>query len=239
MQNVSNNKIYLFLFIAALANMLFLDIWFMMNFKAISEAKKSEEQAITPPTQTLISDTISCPQSCLTAISDVTDSLTLTPSSKPFPTPRQSSGQAILPTLAQSNSNKTVLPTSSKQNGDSAKEYFIPLGAGSTTASTWTDVLGVKAEVDNTKYGKIKQVLFEASVHVPNADQIVDVRLYNETDNYIVGNSELSFPSGTTQNFRITAISLGQGSKVYKVQMRTQLQYQAVLDQSRIHITTY
>ena len=75
-------------------------------------------------------------------------------------------------------------------------------------------------------------------MHVPNANQIVEVRLYNETDKYIVGNSEFLYPSGTTQNFRIAEIQLGSGAKTYKVQMKTQLQHTAVIDQARIHITT-
>lgn len=170
-----------------------------------------------------------CSPSCLAEINEAIALFKITPS----PIPQISIAQSLQPTIIQV---QNIAPS---QNDNSVKEYFIPLGSGSNTASDWTDVTGVKAEIDRTKYSRIQKVLFEASVHVPNANEIVEVRLYNETDKYIVGNSELFYPSGTTQNFRIAEIQLGQGAKIYKVQMRTQLQYTAILDQARIHITTY
>jgi len=133
---------------------------------------------------------------------------------------------------------KNVQQTVSQQKENTVKEFFVPLGTGSITATDWTDVPGVKAEVNSNSYGSIKQVFFEASMHVPNANQIVEVRLYNETDKYVVDNSIFLYPSGTTENFRIASIQLGSGSKTYKVQMKTQLGHTAILDQARIHITT-
>ncbi len=230
MQGPSNNKVLLFLFLIAIANILLLDIWFIINFRTLSEVKEPEEAASTQSTQNPLSENKSCPQSCLLAIDDATSLLKLTDSVAVTST--------VQAGLTQKPGNY-IRPTASWQSAGLVKEFFIPLGTGTSTGSDWTDVPGVKAEVDNSKYGKIQKVLFEASIHVPNANEIVEVRLYNESDKYIVGNSELSFPSGTSQNFRIAAISLGQGAKTYKVQMKTQLQYQAVLDQARIHITTY
>lgn len=177
----------------------------------------------------LQTDSNTCSSSCITAINEAVAPLKITVS----PTPKIKSTQTPQPTTIP------FQQTALNQNDNLVKEYFIPLGSGSSTASDWTDVAGVKAEIDRTKYGNIQRVLFEASVHVPNANQVVEIRLYNETDKYIVGNSEILYPSGTTQNFRITEIQLGSGAKTYKVQMKTQLQYTAVLDQARIHITTY
>ena len=215
--------------ILLIINLMVLD--YLIGIKLLDNSSKQSNKTTAASTslmpksaQTAQTDSQNCSSSCLTAIDKAVERFKLTPTS----TPRQ-----ISPAKPVSQ------PTVSNQNSSSVQEFFVPLGSGSITASDWTDVTGVKAEVDSTKYGSIQRVLFEASVHVPNANQIVEVRLYNETDKYIVGNSDFLYSSGTSQNLRIAEIQLGQGSKIYKVQMKTQLQYNAILDQARIHITTY
>ena len=235
-QHWIRHKFFLSVFFLLIINILALDFLFGVNFLGRSENKISQVVAIPTPTPTFSFATTTsveaqtCPPSCLSAINEAVVPLKFTPS----PTPRPRSQQIL-----QSTVTPAPQPTVFSQKAPSVKEFFIPLGSGSSTATDWTDVPGVKAEIDKTKYGTIQKVLFEASVHVADANEIVEVRLYNETDKYIVGNSEFLYPSGTTQNFRIAEIQLGQGAKVYKVQMKTQLQYTAVLDQARIHITTY
>jgi len=235
-QHWIRHKFFLSVFFLLIINILALDFLFGVNFLGRSENKISQVVAIPTPTPTFSFATTTsveaqtCPPSCLSAINEAVVPLKFTPS----PTPRPRSQQTLPSTVTPA-----PQPTVFSQKALSVKEFFIPLGSGSSTAADWTDVPGVKAEVDNTKYGSIQRVLFEASVHVPNANQIVEVRLYNETDNYVVSNSDFLFPSGTSQNFRIAEIQLGQGAKIYKVQMKTQLQYTAILDQARIHITTY
>lgn len=235
-QHWLHHKAFLTIFLLLVINILVLDVLFGMNFLGRSENQISQAVTLSTPTPTfsyaptLSSETQACSPSCLSAIDQAVAPLKITPS----PTSRSRSQPTPPPTAIP-----ILQPTTSSQKVNTIKEFFIPLGSGSSTAADWTDVPGVKAEVDSTRYGTIQKVLFEASVHVSNTNQIVEVRLYNETDKYVVSNSEFLYPSGTSQNFRIAEIQLGQGAKTYKVQMKTQLQYTAVLDQARIHITTY
>src|SRR3989344_4125963 len=115
------------------------------------------------------------------------------------------------------------------QQENREQDFFIPLGSGTVLSDEWTDVPGIKATVDTAKYGKIRKVVFEATTHVPNANEFLYVRLYNETDSHPVWNSELFFPSATTQYFLVSpAIKLDSGVKIYKVQMKTQLKFPAI-----------
>ena len=162
-----------------------------------------------------------CPQSCINQIDQALVSnkpAVLTPTPTPAP----------------------VNNSSSKITGSSqAKEYYVPFGSGSGSSNDWTDVPGLQANVDSNSYGTIKNVVFEASLHIPTGNQTVSVRLYNATDNHPVWNSEVTFNGNTSSVLLISpTVSLDNGNKLYKVQMKTQLQFQAILDQSRLHITT-
>ncbi|OGK22426.1 hypothetical protein A3C98_04985 [Candidatus Roizmanbacteria bacterium RIFCSPHIGHO2_02_FULL_37_15] len=152
----------------------------------------------------------SCPKNCLTALDDKISQLNL------------------------------ATKEASTQQENRVQDFYVPLGSGTVSSDEWTDVPGIKATVDTAKYGRIKKVVFEATTHVPNANEFLYVRLYNESDNHPVWDSELYFPSGTIQYFLVSpAIKLDPGINIYKVQMKTQLKFPANLDQARIHITTF
>lgn len=144
--------------------------------------------------------------------------------------------------LEQALAKKTVVSTTitpPPSASSTAKEYFIPLGGGSSNADDWTDVPGLQAYVDTALYGRIKTVTFEASLRTPTGNQSANARLYNVTDGHPVWNSDVSIEGGTPQLLISSPITLGTGSKLYKVQMKTQLKFITYLDQSRIHIMTY
>jgi hypothetical protein len=127
--------------------------------------------------------------------------------------------------------------TSGSTSGTS-REAFITIGTGSFSSEyDWGDVPGAQVSVDGSSYGTIKTAVFEATVNTPDGAEDVSVRLYNQTDNRPVWNSDLFFPSGSATRFLVSApISLEPGSKVYKVQMKTQFATHAKLDLARIHI---
>lgn len=159
-----------------------------------------------------------CPQSC---ISEIRQAAVLNKSSTVTPAP----SPTALP-LQNSNSSQT-------------KEYYVPFGSGSGSSADWQDVPGLQASIDSNAYGSIKSVKFEASLHIPNGNQTVSVRLYNSTDNHPVWNSEVNFNGNINSMLVVSSnVNLDSGNKLYKVQMKTQLQFQAILDQSRLHITT-
>lgn len=159
-----------------------------------------------------------CPQSCLSEIRQATVS------NKP---------NAATPTLSP-----TALPLQNT-NSSQTKEYYVPFGSGSGSSADWQDMPGLQASINSNAYGSIKSVVFEASLHIPTGNQTASVRLYNSTDSHPVWNSQVDF-TGSAQSVLKTsqAISLDSGNKLYTVQMKTQLQFQAILDQSRLHITT-
>ena len=156
------------------------------------------------------------------------------PSLTPFPSSPQDSQQAMQATAEQTTPLPTIIQTVVQTVGP--KELFVPLGTGNSVAADWTNVPGVIASVDSTKYPSIKQVTFEANITVPTANQTVDIRLYNMTDEHPVWNSEMEM-TGTTQYLVSSPLTLDKGNKLYQVQMKTQLQYPATLDLARIHIT--
>lgn len=151
----------------------------------------------------------------------------------PTPSPTVSISQAnfISPTPQP---NSISLPLTSTGN-----EFFIPLGTGTSTATTWTNVPGVQAYIDSTQYSNVKTVTFEASVVLPATPQIVSVQLYDVTNNHPVWFSQVTMQSSNTSQLLISSpITLSSGNNLYQVQMQTQLQAPANLVQSRVHIIT-
>lgn len=121
----------------------------------------------------------------------------------------------------------------------SIKEFFIPLGSGSSISSDWEDIPGAQAYIDTGAYGTIKTITFEASLYTPTANQTAYARLYNVTDKHPVWNSDVRIDGGTPKLLISSPITLDGGSKLYIVQMKTQLQSRTNLENARVHITTY
>lgn len=200
----------IFFIFLILLNLIYIDI---LTFKG----PKSDIVSVTPPIQKPIQrESDICPQSCVTQIYEATASYK--PISQPTSTTTSKSG-----------------PVSTSK----VKEFFVPFGSGSSSAGDWQDVLALQSYIDSANYEDIKSVVFEASVHVPTGNQTAGVRLFNVTDKHPVWSSEVLFNGGGTPQFLISKpITLDQGNKLYQVQMKTQLQFQAILDQARIHIIT-
>jgi len=163
-----------------------------------------------------------CPQSCISQINQALAS------NKP-------AVQIPTPTPVVSNNSSSLQNANSSQ----AKAYYVPFGSGKGSSADWQDVPGLQASIDSNSYGSIKSVVFEASLHIPTGNQTASVRLYNFTDSHPVWNSEVTFNGNTNSVLLVSQnVSLDSGNKLYKVQMKTQLQFEAILDQSRLHITT-
>lgn len=213
----SSKNILFVLLIAIFLNLVFLDILVFKGF-----GSRTIERIVSQ-SQEPSSDEQVCGKDCINKIQEaVNKALQPTASLSPSLTPT--------PTKAQS---------SSSNNQSAAKEYYVPFGAGSGSSSDWQDVAGLQAYVDSASYSNIKSVVFEASLHIPTGNQTASVRLYNATDGHPVWSSEINFNGNTSSVFLSSqAVSLDSGNKLYKVQMKTQLQFTAILDQSRLHIAT-
>jgi hypothetical protein len=140
--------------------------------------------------------------------------------------------KAVSEALAKNNSQAV-------NSGSLVKEYFVPFGTGHISSTEWADVPGLEAYVDGDAYGRIKKSVFEVSVRVPTGNETAEVRLYNSTRSHPVWNSNVTFTGGGTPQFLVSnPITFDPGTNLYKVQMKTQLQFPAYIDQSRVHITT-
>lgn len=139
---------------------------------------------------------------------------------------------------ASINVNANTSTTNLVPQSTGQREFVITLGSGESTAKEWTDVTGVEAYIDNTKYGRIKSAVFEASLYTPTGNQTAYVRLYNVSDKNMVWPSELSIEGGEPKLLISTPLGLGSGNKLYRVQMKTQLGARTQLIQARVKITT-
>lgn len=117
-----------------------------------------------------------------------------------------------------------------------AKEIYIPLGSSSTKATNWTDATGVEAYVDTNNFSAIKSAIFEASLRIPTANGKVYARLYNVTDQHPVWFSDISTISNTGSLLNSNPITLDQGNRLYRVQLKTDLGFDSNLDFARIKL---
>ncbi len=192
-------------------NVVFLDIWILSTTQSIENTPKlASSQETSSQSQATTKDVNSCPLNCLTQIEKL-----------------------------RSNSQPQITPPTQTTSNSSVTDTYIPLGSGSSSASDWTNVPGVQANIDASGFGNIQNVYFEASLQTPNAPQNVSVRLYNLTTNQPVWFSNMTMQSSvTSQLLTSNPITLTSGNNLYQVQMMTQLQAPANLIQARIHIVT-
>lgn len=206
-------KIILLLVFVMTINILVLDAYVLVKLLGTKQAPStvSPESPGTRRDREPSSVTVdSCPTSCLDTIRTAT----------------LSASQIATPTQTKSTKPET------------AKDYYVPLGSSLFySVNEWADVPGLETYIDTNNFTRIKKVVFEASLHVPNGNEDAWVRLYNATDDHPVWYSELFFPTDTTTNYQVSPpITLDAGNKLYKVQMKTQFKMSASLDQTRIHI---
>lgn len=200
-----------------LGNLLYLDFLYLNN-ASINQKIIASVPSPTPVINTMPTDNNAvCPQECLSQMRAATSSAKNSPA-----TEKQNT---------INNVNNAASATT--------KEYFVPFGTGSSKANEWQDVGGLQATINTANYPQIKSVVFEASLHIPTGNQTAYVRLFNVTDKHPVWFSEISASGGTAQFITSPQVSLDSGNKTYQVQMKTSLQYEAILDQARLHIITY
>lgn len=157
--------------------------------------------------------------------------------SEPSPNPSASVSPTVLLSPSPSASVQPITsPTMAVVQNPSVTEYFIPFGSGTSQATDWTDVPGMQTTVDFGQYPNIKEVRFEASVYVPTANQSVLVRLFNVSDKHPVWYSEVSMIGNASTYLTSQPIIYNTGSKIYQVQVKTQLGALTNLVQAKLHV---
>ncbi len=171
-------------------------------------SRPSEPISVVAPTEPL-----ACPGSCQTMIEEKLATQKIPQASTPVQT--------------------TQLQTSSS----SAKEYYIPLGSGTTRLTDYQELTSVEAYVDPANYPPIKQAYFQVHLRNTTGNGAVFAKLLNVTDKHDVWFSEVTFVGGGTA-LRESKITLDRGNKLYRVMIKATLQYDVYVDNARIRIVT-
>ncbi len=192
-----------------LLDLVFLN-WQVFKTKESFSFKSGEVEIVLPsPTLSLETNPLSCPQDCLEIIYQAT-----------------LSGEKPLPTAT----SRVFSP------GTQVKEFYVPLGTGSTTATVWTDIPGAEAYINPANYGKIKSLTFEASLRVPSGSGRVYARLYNVNDKLGIFESEISGEGISGQRVESSKLNFSSGNKLYRVQLKTTMGVEGDLDIGRVKI---
>lgn len=207
------------LFAIILGNLLVLN-FLVFRYKSQQSSQLNAFLPLSKDTTSFPTDnTSACKKDCVMeiyeAIHQATASLTL---SKPAP--------------------KTITMEKSSENskGTLIKEIYVAFGSGTNSSNEWMDVPGLQAYLDSTKYEQIKKVVFEAALLIPTGNERAYARLYNVTDKHPVWFSEISLEGGEPQLLTSQPITLDTGNKLYQVQMKTSLKYNATITQARLRI---
>lgn len=181
-----------------------------LNWKVLEKKKQNEAvSSAVIPRETEKQKVSECSSSCLSQIYEATASLKL-----PTPVPQKTE----------------------KTAPSSVKEFYIPLGSGSTTSKDWVELTGVESVVDMDNYPGVKLVIFEASMRIPTANGRVYAKLYNVTDKHDVWYSEVYAEGSSGYRAESGNIILSPGRKLYRVMMKSTMGYEAILDSARIKI---
>ena len=152
----------------------------------------------------------SCPAGCLNLISAATASSRFGSAQSPAPPDK----------------NITLLP----------KEYIIPLGSGSTSKSDWENLISTETVINPAVYGSILEAYLIISLKNPTKNGQVEARLYNVTDNNVVYGSHVVMNGQTEQTITTQKFALPSASKLYRMQLKSTLGYDASLENSRLKI---
>ena len=116
------------------------------------------------------------------------------------------------------------------------KEFYIPLGSGSTKSRDWVELAGVEAVIDSANFPNVKSVIFEASLRIPTANGRVYAKLYDVTAKHDVWYSEVWVEGSTSYRAESANINLSSGRHLYRLMMKSTMGYEALLDSARIKI---
>lgn len=193
---------------------------FLLDLKIFSSSSLKLEDITTTatpkPTISSVADLATCPVSCLSLIKEAT----------------QDAGRTgTLP----SDQYKEI-PQKASPAGQ--KEYYIPLGSGTTSKSDWDNITASETIINPSNYGTIKEAYFVASLRNPTQNGQTEARLVNVTDNYPVWGSHVVMNGPTAQTINSDKIALPSGNKLYRVQLKSTMSYPAYLDNAKIRIIT-
>lgn len=204
--NSYTHFVIIFLLVTIAANLFILDIAVFSPNSPI----RTSQVATVATTPIPIQAGATCPDSCVSLIDEATTNVT--------------------PVKAG-----VELNTESFQQS-SPREYYIPLGSGTTNKSEWENLTATETVIDPSLYGNIKEAYFIASLGNPTQNGQVEAQLINVTDKHPVWGSHVILNGPASQTITSSKITLDHGSKLYRVQMKSTLSYTASVDNAKIRI---
>lgn len=212
-ESSTSSLVIIFILFFIVINLLLLDFKiFSPSEIRISEVSThvTPVQSPTSPPNNRTTDNFSCPVNCLTLIEQATKSSTK---------------------IAEN-------PKAENPSPAKPKEYYIPLGSGSSQKSDWEDIASTETMINFSSYGNVKEVYFIASLRNPTQNGQVEAQLYNATDKHPVWGSPVVMNGPTSQTITSGKLSVDTGNKLYRVQMISSLGALVYLDNAKIRIIT-
>ena len=212
------SRIFTKLGIAILAVAL-LDLAFV-NWVILKEQKEQSAQNST-------TQAISADKSAGASASSQEDS----PSPSPSEETELKQVEALEPKNVIEKETQTIIQTAQK-------EIFIPMGSGSTTSGTFTDLTGTDVTVDTAKYSQIDSVVFEASIWVTGGNGRAYAQITNVNEKNPLIESQISGITGTGEVKTSGKIPFPSGAKTYRIQAKTDItNFAAHVENARLKIT--
>jgi hypothetical protein len=216
MQNRSSHPILIFGVLLILINLVMIDIkLFSQTSTRVSDISTYKSPVIESANS--IKDTRqNCPVDCLNIIREATAEMELR------------IGTTNRDDLWQ------IAPQTAPQN----REFYVPLGNGTTSKTDWDDLTATETILDPANYGSIKEAYFIASLSNVTQNGTVQAQLYNVTDKHPVWGSEVSMTGKEAQTITSGRIQIENGNKLYRVRIKSSLGYQVSLENGKIRIVT-
>lgn len=117
------------------------------------------------------------------------------------------------------------------------REWVIPMGGGIISENgQWVDIYSAQTQLNTANYPPIQAAYFEVVMGIPNAQGVMQARLYDTSTPYLFAGQVLSTESGPGQ-FLSVQFPIQSGNKSYHVQLNNSIGT-GILDSSRIRLVT-
>lgn len=156
------------------------------------------------------------------------------------PAPTQTIIEKQVPQATPSEAKEPKTTPSSAVSSPSFKEYFLPLGTGTTRQTTWADIASAVVTFNKADYPGLGKINWQATLTVnPPLNGIVAARLYNVTDGYVIEGSTMATGQGGLREGVLQSsdnLNLPDGQKTYRVQMYSSVGYDATITGAYVHL---
>lgn len=133
--------------------------------------------------------------------------------------------------------NQVMGVTTSTTSQSWPKKVYIPLGGGETSLLNVWENTGAQTYINLADYPNLKSINWETSLRIPTASGKVYARLVNATDNVEIWNSELVAEGSSFTFVSSPPLTLWQGDKLYRAQLKSTMGTPVEMVGARIVVT--